>query len=297
MFLPYKIKKDIVDSLQTYSYETEYEKIRGNILQTVTDDELQKVLIDGSKLQEVWFPTEDMSFNVFLSHSHGDEETAKKLAAYLREAHGLTTFIDSCYWNFCDDLLNKLDRQFWEKSDGEGLFNYEKRNYSTTIIHSMLSISLMKMMSKCECFLLLDSSNVQFQGEDLSNKTKSAWIYQEAEMSKALEKKIPLRWLKHIVNHREGGILETRYFSSDVMVTERQEVTFNLDTNKMHQVDDCLLIKMQGKRDEVAMDVMHNDYMIKQYEDHLLFEKREIARRTVRMMGGRVNRNTFSKIR
>lgn len=269
MFLPYRIEKDTVMALPSGSYEAEYNKIQGELLQKVTDEELQKILINGSKLQEVWFPTECMTFDVFLSHSHGDETNAKNLAAYLKSQYNLTTFIDSCYWNYCDVLLRKLDNQLWEESDGKDLYNYKKRNYSTTIIHSMLSMSLMKMMSKCECFLMLDSPNVQFKGDEMQHKTKSAWIYQEVEMSKVLEKKIPERWVPHIVHHKEGGILEVRLFSTDIAV-ESQEVTFDLDTSKMHLVDAKLLNKLKGRHGYGALDMMHRDYMSKQYHARLL---------------------------
>ena len=243
MFLPYKISDKTVDILTSYSYEEEYKKISEAVLKQRSKEELRKVLIDGSKLQEDWFPTKNLHFDVFLSHSHGDEDKAKKLAAYLKHCYGLTTFIDSCYWNYCDVLLEQLDKQLWEPKDGHSQYNYNKRNYSTTIIHAMLSMSLMKMMSKCEIFILLDSSNVRIQDE-YKVKTLSAWIYQETEMSTVIDRIIPERWWKRIIQHRGGGILETRYFCSDSVATESQSVTFDLDTSKMHLINYSLLIKM-----------------------------------------------------
>lgn len=272
MFLPYKIDIEVVKGLQEYSYEEEYSILSEAVLKERSRDELRKVLIDGSKLQEEWFPTEGLQFDVFLSHSHGDEDEAKRLAAYLKAKYGLKTFIDSCYWNYCDSLLKQLDEQLWEETDGTGLFNYKKRNYSTTIIHTMLSMSLLKMMGKCECFLLMDSKNVR-ACDDYKSKTLSAWIYQEAEMSKAIERKVPQRWLKNIVGYREGGILETRYFSSEGVATESQSVTFNLDTSKMHQITNALLIRMLGSGGSAALDIMHKEYISKQYSDLRLLEK------------------------
>lgn len=273
MFLPYKIDIEVAKGLQEYSYEEEYCKLSEAVLKERSREELRKILIDGSKLQEAWFPTEGLQFDVFLSHSHGDEEEAKRLAAYLKAKYGLKTFIDSCYWNYCDTLLNQLDKQLWEETDGKGLFNYKKRNYSTTIIHTMLSMALLKMMSKCECFMLMDSKNVSVE-DDYQSKTLSAWIYQEAEMSKAIERRIPQRWLKNIVGYREGGILETRYFSSEGVATESQSVTFNLDTSKMHQVTNALLIRMLGSGGSAALDIMHKEYISKQYSDLRLLENR-----------------------
>lgn len=283
MFLPYKISDKTVDLLTEYGYEEEYNKISKIVLKQRSKEELRKVLIDGSKLQEDWFPTENLQFDVFLSHSHGDEGKAKKFAAFMKHKYGLTTFIDSCYWNYCDVLLEQLDKQLWEPKDGNSQYNYTKRNYSTTIIHTMLSMSLMKMMSKCECFILLDSSNVHFP-DGYKSKTLSAWIYQEAEISKVIDRKIPERWLKNILQHRGGGILETRYFCSDSVATENQSVTFDLDTSKMHLVRYSLLTKMNGHTKENAMDIMHNDYIAQQYNEHRLLESYQGIRPIRRFM-------------
>lgn len=283
MFLPYKISDKTVDILTSYSYEEEYKKISEAVLKQLSKEELRKVLIDGSKLQEDWFPTKNLHFDVFLSHSHGDEDKAKKLAAYLKHCYGLTTFIDSCYWNYCDDLLEQLDKQLWEPKDGFSKYNYNKRNYSTTIIHTMLSMSLMKMMSKCECFILLDSSNVHIN-DGYKSKTLSAWIYQEAEMIKVIDRKIPVRWLQNIVQHRGRGILETRNFCSDSVATESQSVTFDLDTSKMHLISDALLSKMNGWTKNRAMDIMHKDYIANQYNERRLLESRQETRPTRRLI-------------
>ena len=274
MFLPYKISDKTVDILTSYSYEEEYKKISEAVLKQRSKEELRKVLIDGSKLQEDWFPTKNLHFDVFLSHSHGDEDKAKKFAAYLKHCYGLTTFIDSC-----DVLLEQLDKQLCEPKDGFSKYNYNKRNYSTTIIHTMLSMSLMKMMSKCECVILLDSSNVHIN-DGYKSKTISAWIYQEAEMSKVIDRKIPERWLQSIVQHRVGGILETRYFCSDSVATESQSVTFDLDTSKMHLISDALLSEMNGWKKNRAMDIMHKDYIANQYNERRLLESRQETRPT-----------------
>ncbi len=42
-------------------------------------------MIDGTKLQESWFPTKQ-KFSVFLSHSHADEKLAVSIAGFLKGA-------------------------------------------------------------------------------------------------------------------------------------------------------------------------------------------------------------------
>ena len=63
MFLPYKISDKTVDILTSYSYEEEYKKISEAVLKQRSKEELRKVLIDGSKLQEDWFPTKNLHFD------------------------------------------------------------------------------------------------------------------------------------------------------------------------------------------------------------------------------------------
>lgn len=41
-------------------------------------------VIDGTKLQESWFPTKQ-KFSVFLSHSHADEKVAVSIAGFLKK--------------------------------------------------------------------------------------------------------------------------------------------------------------------------------------------------------------------
>lgn len=84
-----KIKKDIQNSLR------EFIGLDG--------------IIDGTKLQENWFPTKQ-KFDVFLSHSHNDEKLAICLAGFLKEKLDLDTFIDSCLWRYSNDLLKELDK-------------------------------------------------------------------------------------------------------------------------------------------------------------------------------------------
>ena len=55
--------------------------------------------LDGSKIQEAWFP--QIKADVFISHSHKDEEIAIQLAGWLFVEFGIRTFIDSCLWGYC----------------------------------------------------------------------------------------------------------------------------------------------------------------------------------------------------
>lgn len=114
--------------------------------------------IDGTKLQEEWFPTSKWTFNIFLSHSHADEQLAVSLAGYLQKEFGLNVFIDSCLWGYANELLRKIDEKYCLSSDGRH-FNYNKRNYSTSHIHMMLANALLRMIDNCEAVFFLNTEN------------------------------------------------------------------------------------------------------------------------------------------
>src|ERR1700742_144386 len=53
--------------------------------------------VDGSKLQEYWFPS--LKADVFISHSHADIKQAVALSGWLSDM-GVSSFIDSAVWGY-----------------------------------------------------------------------------------------------------------------------------------------------------------------------------------------------------
>lgn len=96
--------------------------------------------LDGSKMQTNWFP--QIKVDIFLSHSHKDEKLAIALAGWLKETFGLTTFIDSCVWGFSNKLLKEIDGKYCRCQESKA-YDYQKRNYSTSHVHMMLSLWLL----------------------------------------------------------------------------------------------------------------------------------------------------------
>lgn len=45
--------------------------------------------IDGDRLQNSWFPQREKKFDVFLSHSHADQELAIQFSGWLYQVFGL----------------------------------------------------------------------------------------------------------------------------------------------------------------------------------------------------------------
>ncbi len=108
------------------------------------------IILNHNKIKEAFFsPFEPQlkDAQVFLSHSHADKNKALKVKNYLEE--DLDTecvFIDSLFWDYKDDVLNKL-----AKYD-----NTSKIKDAFTLI---LRESLQNMIEKCPYFVFLQSNN------------------------------------------------------------------------------------------------------------------------------------------
>lgn len=138
----------------------------------------QSSIIDGSSLQNTWFPLND-HYDIFLSHSHQDEDLAIALSGFLKQECGLSVFIDSCLWGYSNDLLTMIDNEYCVNDSGSA-YSYDKRNYSTSHVHMMLNIALNNMLDNCEAVFFLNTDKSLSIVEGIkSEKTMSPWIYSE----------------------------------------------------------------------------------------------------------------------
>lgn len=177
-----------------------FNKTKKNIAHTLKEYIGLDGVIDCTKLQEDWFP--EVNDHIFLSHSHDDKDLAISLATYLKEEYGLKVFIDSCVWNYCDDLLKELDDEYCYNDDKK-TYDYTNRNYTTTHVHLMLSTALNKMINKTECIMFLNTDNSILKTEDiLSTKTTSPWIYSEITTTIFIKKNTPDR-LKNLTFNKK----------------------------------------------------------------------------------------------
>ncbi|MGN8490671.1 toll/interleukin-1 receptor domain-containing protein [Helicobacter pylori] len=134
------------------------------------------IVLKRNEIKEAFFsPFKPQLKNaqVFLSHSHADKNEALKLKNYLESKTNHKVFADSLFWDYKDDVLNKL-----AKYDD----NISRIKDAFTLI---LRESLEYMIKKCPYFVFLQSKN-SVSNQGLSQITYSAWIYEELKIANGL---------------------------------------------------------------------------------------------------------------
>ena len=184
-----------------------YNHFESQARKSLKDFIYQNGQIDGSALKEHWFKIEKA--DVFLSHSHKDITKVAAFAGWLHDTFGLTAFIDSCSWGYCDDLLKEIDDQYCKNESGE-TYNYQLRNYTTSHVHMMLSSALTQMIDNTECIIFFDTPNSIVLKDELNNVKKgdkkatlSPWIYHELSMTSMVKTRLPRR-RNVIIEHSSG---------------------------------------------------------------------------------------------
>ncbi|WP_305876982.1 TIR domain protein [Helicobacter pylori] len=145
------------------------------------------IVLKRNKIKEAFFsPFKPQLENaqVFLSHSHADKNKALEVKNYLENQTKRKVFVDSLFWDYKDDVLNKL-----AKCD-----DISKIEDAFTLI---LRESLQDMIEKCPYFVFLQSKNsVSNQGlsrnQDLLKITYSAWIYEELKIAHSISESRPI---------------------------------------------------------------------------------------------------------
>jgi len=228
--------------------------------------DLQHYLYEGTKtlngnlIEDDWFPK--FNADVFLSHSHADEKKVIGFSGWLKDNFGLTVFIDSCVWGYTNDLLKIIDDKYCQNSE-ETMYDYNKRNYSTSHVHMMLSMALTKMMDKTELVIFMETLNsIQPVSQTITETTKSPWIYSELVMTNLIRKKVPNRKIEKSFEKRAFNEAEKLDVAYDVNIYLNKLITlkdanlniwrqeFNQDYLKAHPLD---YLYSQFKRSEEMM--------------------------------------------
>lgn len=131
------------------------------------------IILNHRELQEAFFSPfkpQLKTVQVFLSHSHADINKALEVKDYLEEyLDAECVFIDSLFWDYKDDVLNKLAE-------------YDDINKIKDVFTLILRESLECMIKKCPYFVFLQSKN-SVSNQGLSQITYSVWIYEELRIA------------------------------------------------------------------------------------------------------------------
>jgi hypothetical protein len=221
MFGGFNLKMDNDNEYLLYSDigNTIYNKNKDYVEKELNNFLLSDGSLDGTKIQNDWFP--QINADIFISHSHADKEKAIALAGWLNNRFGLTVFIDSCVWGYAANLLKNID-DIYCKNTNSNTYNYEKRNYSTSHVYMMLSTALTKMIDKTECTIFLNTPNSILTNEVI-DQTKSPWIYHEISITQSIRKNEPIR----------HGFIKKAYFSENAKVLD---IKYKLDMKHLHEI-------------------------------------------------------------
>lgn len=184
-----------------------------------------ETILSGTNITNEWFP--QSQWDVFISHSHADEKLAIHLAAWLNRKFGLNVFIDSFVWGSADELLKLIDNEYCvlNQNKNKTTYDYEKRNYSTSHVHMMLSGALSDAIYNTECIIFLNTPNSLSVNDIELKKTSSPWIYNEIKTSSVIARKYPRKEIayKRVLEHHD------KFYSS---ILKDLEVHYNV-TNQL----------------------------------------------------------------
>ncbi len=163
------------------------------------------IILNHNEIKEAFFsPFKPQLKNaqVFLSHFHADRNKALKVKNYLEEdLDAECVFIDSLFWDYKDDVLNKL-AEYAEYDDND--ISVIKDAFTL-----ILRESLEDMIKKCPYFVFLQSDN-SVSNQGLSRITYSAWIYEELKIAHSIRENRPTPMMESVqVSHDISPFLES----------------------------------------------------------------------------------------
>lgn len=190
------------------------------------DDYKENGRLDGKKMEDDWFPK--VNADVFLSHSHRDERQTVALAGWLSEKCHVRAFVDSAIWGYSDDLLKQIDDVYCFNNTAH-MYDYGKRNVTTSHVHIMLNTALTKMIDKCECLIFVNTPNSIVLSEDVkvkddTQKTLSPWIYSELTFAGMVERKIVKP--QSLIHFAHGPVNESTL-----------EIVYPINTERLHELN------------------------------------------------------------
>lgn len=162
---------------------------------------IENLLLNEDEVFDVEKINNDLFVNVkpdiFLSHSHADQEDVIRLAAKIEYYTELKVFVDSGVWANAYELLKKIDDKYCYQTQSN-TYSYDKRNHTTANVFMILNAALHRVIDSCELLLFLGTDNsINIQNLFTENKyISSPWIFSELQFANLVKRKIPKRFYK-----------------------------------------------------------------------------------------------------
>ena len=271
MFSGFKL--DITKEFFGDDFERYKEKGKDNLaskkesIRKAVDTYIKANKINGTKLQEDWFP--QIEADIFISHSHKDEELALALVGWVKEKFDLDCFIDSCVWEYADNLMEELNARYSDKrpdTTGGYLYSHSGCIQVSKHVDTMLTIALQKMIDKTESVFLIKTENSINIGNVEDTKTYSPWIYMEILSSKIIRKK-PL-----LVYRKYTGT--SKYFAESSQIEElKNALTISYSVSLKHLIElNSNALKAwdkecENRNYEYSLDALYKDYYQKEISE------------------------------
>ncbi len=194
MNLAYRTDKSIVESL---AKEVSAQEIKSYVACKMEYKDVIRSfvlpadgIVKGDALKDDYFPTFQKGgkpYDIFISHSHNNESDAKLLAAWIEKRFpGMSCFVDSFAWGSADQLLKEIDDKYCLQRHKKTYY-YKKRNFTTSHVHAILSMSLLDIINSSKYCIFIESKESISLSNGLTKKTFSPWLYEEIRFMKLLQ--------------------------------------------------------------------------------------------------------------
>lgn len=231
----------------------------------------KKEVIDAQKIADHIFPSQDA--DVFLSHSHADEDKAIELAVSL-QARGLRVFVDSCVWGYFHDLLHDLSEIYADpkREEYRTVYNYRDAIDLAAGVHMMLTGALHKVIHQSELFIFLNTSkSIPLEDYQEFDRTFSPWIYSELQFSAYVGNETPKRRLTPAFESYDGSqglIKSTASVRSDALLA------FKAFNRHLPKVTGDEMQEWYDSRQEWSKDLTSAEVALNNIYDSLSLEDR-----------------------
>ncbi|MDY4726092.1 MAG: hypothetical protein SO295_07145 [Candidatus Cryptobacteroides sp.] len=187
-------------------------------------------IIKGDTLKDTYFPSglfDGSNYDVFISHSHNNEEEAHLLAAWLKKYKKLSCFVDSFAWGSADQLLKEIDDKYCYRKHSK-TYDYKKRNFTTSHVHAILSMALLDTILRSKYCIFIESTESVPLNSGLKKKTLSPWLYEEIKYMQLLQ---PKRETKMFSEGLEKAIADCKIAYDVTDISQFPFLDYNKFTN------------------------------------------------------------------